>query len=47
MSKENMVEIEVDLEEEVIEWLEKRAKEDGITMDELVVKILEEELLNK
>ncbi len=47
MSEKELVEIELDLPIETIEWLNNHAKFLGITLDELVENILEEGLLNE
>ncbi len=47
MKEEDLVEIELELDEETIEVLEERSKFLGITIEELIVRILEEELDNE
>lgn len=42
----NFVEVELELEEEVIELIEKTAKEEGITPDEFINKVLNEFIEN-
>ena len=37
----DFVEIELELEEELIEYIEKAAKEEGITQDEFINKVLD------
>lgn len=46
-SKEGLVEIELDLPIETIKWLEEHSKFLGITVNDLLVNILEEELKNE
>ena len=45
--EDNLVEIELDLPIETIEWLEQHSKFLGITVDELITKVLEEVLKNE